>query len=83
VADSATIIDPADYHRAVETLKELLAFWLMVSRDAPDRGMEHSFVHDAIAVLRMAEQPLFQFSVPKLVEGVLLYNHSILLAENS
>jgi hypothetical protein len=47
--------DPADYHYAVETLKELLAFWLMVSRDAPDQGMGHSFVQDAIAVLKTAE----------------------------
>ncbi len=56
MADPAPVIDPADYHRAVNTLKELLAFWLMVNCDAPDRGMEHSFVQDAIEVMRTAEQ---------------------------
>jgi hypothetical protein len=55
MAAPAPVIDPADYHHAVETLKELLAFWLMVSRDAPDQGMGHSFVQDAIAVMGTAE----------------------------
>ena len=44
MAAPAPIIEPADYRHAVETLKELLAFWLMVNQDAPDRGMGHSFV---------------------------------------
>ncbi len=55
VADEAPVIDPADCHHAVNTLKELLAFWLMVSREAPDRGMGHSFVQEAIEVLKTAE----------------------------
>jgi hypothetical protein len=55
MAAPAPVIDPIDYHHAAETLKELLAFWLMVSRYAPDRGMEHSFVHDAIAVIKTSE----------------------------
>ena len=55
MAAPAPVIDPADYHQAVETLKELLAFWLMVSRDAPDRGTGHSFFQDEIAVLKTAE----------------------------
>lgn len=56
MAAPAPVIDPADYHHAVETLKELLTFWLMVNRDAPDQGMEHSFVQNAIEVLKTAEQ---------------------------
>jgi len=56
VADPAPVIDPADYHHAVETLKALLAFRLMVSRDAPDRGMEYRFVHDAVEVMRTVEK---------------------------
>src|SRR5688572_15168854 len=56
MAETAPVIDPVDYHHAVETLKELLAFWLMVSREAPDQGMGHSFVHEAVAVMRTAEQ---------------------------
>lgn len=56
MATSAPTIDPADYHHAVETLKELLAFWLMITRDATDQGMGHSFVQEAIAVLKVAEQ---------------------------
>jgi hypothetical protein len=55
VATPAPVIDPADYYHAVETLNELLAFWLMVSRDTPDRGMGHSFVQEAIALLKTAE----------------------------
>jgi hypothetical protein len=35
---AAPVINPSDYHHAVETLKELLAFWLMVNRDALDQG---------------------------------------------
>lgn len=55
MADPAPVIDPADYRHVVETLKELLAFWLMLSRDAPDRGMGQSFVQEVIAVLKTAE----------------------------
>lgn len=40
----APVIDPADYHHAVETLKKLLAFWLMINREVPDQGMGHGFV---------------------------------------
>ena len=49
------LLTPPIYHQAVETLRELLAFWLMVSRDAPDRGMGHRFVRDAVKVLGTAE----------------------------
>ena len=56
VATRAPTIDPADYHHAVEALKELLAFWLMVSRDAPGQGMGHRFVQEATRVLKTAEQ---------------------------
>jgi len=37
-------------------LKALLAFRLMVNRDAPDRGMEYRFVQDAVEVMRTVEK---------------------------
>ena len=55
MATPAPVIDPADYHHAVATLKELLAFWLMVSRDALDQGLGHRFVQEATQVLKTAE----------------------------
>jgi hypothetical protein len=56
MAETAPVIAPVDYHYTVETLKELLAFWLMVSRETLDPGMGHSFVQDAIAVMMTAEE---------------------------
>jgi hypothetical protein len=56
MATPSPIIDPTDYYHAVETLNELLAFWLMVSRNASDGGMEHSFVQEALMVMKTAQQ---------------------------
>ena len=55
MATPAPVIERADYHHAMATLIERLAFWLVVRRDAPDQGMGPSFIQDVLAVMGTAE----------------------------